>query len=431
MVASISSLDLLLSGMRDRYVCIAQEKDSYAQFATANLPAEHMVLVSDAGEDFSDDAVIQSAMLSDILLRKGMNAFLPSCFTSESINTWAQEHGVTVIAPDPLLQEQLEEKLFFNDVLHREAIPVPESYVLRTNTDVRESLPFPGVLQVPKSWGGLGTYFVDSYEQLQGIFRQEKPVFPLLYRAFVQGHALGVTLLIGGSKTAFSSVRSQLFVPASDGPPLFLGTQWVMRRSLPMKALQQLEQALEQLAGALRALGFRGMANVDCVLTEDEAFLIECNPRQSLCTCQLAQHPELLHGLDAMEEYIACFTRGDISTHAPSIPDTDFEGCVLDLDRYGRVFAGRRIAQPWSVGIYDPMSESEGPSSLRLADLRQEDALIVHTVKVGTILDATTNLGVVLLAQPVADTGSGGILLKKEGRCLLDFVSQLIERSLA
>ncbi len=430
MIASISSLDLLLSPLRERYLCITQHGTSYAKLAAANLPAANMVEVPHEGE-FSDETVIQSEEFSEKLLGKGMTAFLPSCFTSTRTNAWAQARNVTVIAPDPFLQEQLEDKLYFNEILHRYDVSVPESHVLRTAADVDENLPFPGVLQVPKSWGGLGTYFVDSHEELQNVFRQAKPTFPLLYRAFVEGFSLGVTMLIGESKSMFSSTRSQLFIPAAEGPPLFLGTQWVPRSALPPKAVKKLEAMLKKITAALRGLGFRGMANVDCVLTADEAYTIECNPRQSLCTCQMVRHPELLHGFDAMEEYIHCFTEGDVSTNKLTIPDTDFAGCVLDLDRYGREFEGRTVATPWDVGLYDIQSDSKKPCSILLSDAAEGSILLVHTVTAGTLMYVATDLGVALTGVPVAAAEPGKTKLLKESDKIFDFLAGLVRSSLA
>ncbi|MBU0767328.1 ATP-grasp domain-containing protein [Patescibacteria group bacterium] len=428
MIASITSLDLLLSNMRERYCCIAQEGSPYAQFASANLIPNQMILVTDS-EKISDDSLISSNEISDELVQKGMKAFLPSCFTSSILEDWSHKNRITIIAPNSNLQKQLEDKIFFDDVLHNNNISVPTSRVLRSNKDIDNTLPFPGVLQVPDSWGGLGTYFIESLDHLQNIFSEKKLSFPLLYRAFIVGQALGVTILVGESNTMFSALRSQLFIPAPDDPPYFIGTQWIPKNTISAKAIITLERSLSQLADAIRTLGFRGMANVDCILTDDNTFIIECNPRQSLCTCQIAQHSQLMHGYDLMEEYVRCFTEGDITAHLPSIPDTDFEGCVLDLDQFGRRFEGRKIKNPWGVGLYNKREGNE-PFSLLLADAKDEDILIVHTIQANTLLDATSNLGLVLTEFPIANVQSGKTALMPQGESLLDFVSQIIESSL-
>ncbi|MBU1910824.1 ATP-grasp domain-containing protein [Patescibacteria group bacterium] len=428
MIASITSLDLLLSGLRDRYCCIAQEGSPYAKFAGANLTTDQVILTSNKGE-LSDETIISSTNISDELVLKGVNAFLPSCFTSGTLENWSQKMGITIVAPNSNLQKQLEDKVIFNDVLHKNNISVPVSHVLRSNDDVVNTLPFTGVLQVPDSWGGLGTYFIDSKEHLSNVISENSLPFPLLYREFITGRALGVTILVGESNTMFSALRSQLFIPAQDDPPYFIGTQWIPKSSISAKAIISLERSLSQIADAIRALGFVGMANVDCIVEGDDVFIVECNPRQSICTCQIAQHPNLLNGYDLMEEYVRCFMEGDCSGDISFIPDTDFEGCVLDLDQFGRRFSGRRINKPWDVGIYNPNVDGN-PYSLDLSNLKAEDLLIVHTIQKNTLLNLTSNLGVVLSDLPVADILSDKIVINSRGESILDFVSKLVESCL-
>ena len=408
LIASITSLDLLLSSLRERYCCIAQEDSPYAQFAETNLSPDQMILISDS-EELSDDYLISSVTISDDLVRKGVNAFLPSCFTSSTLEN---------------LQQKLEDKIFFDVLLRSCDCSVPPGRVLSSLSDIDSALPFPGVLQIPESWGGLGTYRVSTQKELTETIKKNLLGFPLLYRAWISGVPVGVTVIIGETDSIFSALRVQLFLKQPGERDLFLGVQWIARHQLPPIALQALERELGRLVTALQKESFQGYANIDCVLTERNAYIVECNPRQSLCTCQLTQRLELCHGLDALEEFVRCFTDGNPSTSIRRIPDTDYQGTVIDGDQFGRRFAGRILKSVWECGCYDAGMMNFRTRSID--DAQETDVLLSHTIQPQTLLDPTSDLGVTLADFPIAHVSSGETTLTPKGKILLDNLEKLV-----
>lgn len=429
-VASLASLDLLLSHAREQYCCIAATGSPFASFARANLPQEQVIEI-EAEEELEDTLLVASPDLGQTLKEKGVHAFLPFCHVSKTLASWTQKHGLALIAPDPEIQQSLENKIYFDAFLRSHSLPVPDGRVLVSEEDIDHTLPFPGVLQVPASWGGLGTFFIASADQLRETIAKQMLSYPLLFRSFVPGIPVGMTMLIGEHRTVFSALRSQLFAPSKEPPALFLGVQWLANASIPARALSAAERAARMLSAELRALGFRGMANIDLILTKDQAFIIECNPRPSLCTCQLTQERELFHGLDFSKECLACFFEGDPSRDHMHIPESDFTGCVLDLDHIARTFAGRRIARLWEVGLYAQDTHGLHFATHDLSGASRDHVLVFHIMHPGTVLGPDTYMGIAMSSRPLADVTPQATNVTAEGKTLLRHLSGLITDHLA
>ncbi|MEI8229557.1 MAG: hypothetical protein WCG83_00280 [Candidatus Peregrinibacteria bacterium] len=278
-----------------------------------------------------EEEVLLHPKTTELLHQKDIQAIWLNDWSSPTLEEWAKTNHFTLLCNAFRDQERLENKLSFDALARKHALPVPDGCTVKTIEEARNSGLFPGVLQKPESFGAMGTYFVGNPKALDAL----ENVFdgtPLLLRKFEKGLPIGITVLVGPNRSLFSALRVQLnWIDSSEGN-VHYGVQWLPRSLLPSGAVVALEQMLHRTVTALRSEGFQGLLSFDCLMTASQTLLIECNPRHSGATLQLSAHPELLHGLDYAEQCIRVFSHDDPAIDAPTIPETIFEGTSIDLD---------------------------------------------------------------------------------------------------
>lgn len=286
--------------------------------------------------------VLRDSDVARVLQRRGISALLLSSSFTLEVRDWAQRHGVRILAADYEDQERLENKLWFDRFLARHQIPRPESAVVVAGEHSALSVlsdAGPVVVQRADSMGGEGTYFLTSLSEWPKVAGD----LPLprgercLARRFVSGRPLGISVFVAPGLVALSAVRLQCYYPRHGGEDrrLFAGVQWLPAKSLAPHLCGRINAVFQRLGTLLYRRKYFGFANFDFLAdSEDQVWVIECNPRMSAATPQLLAQPELSGGVSLGRKLLEGFARPRRWPRAfasSPLPMTDYAGATLDI----------------------------------------------------------------------------------------------------
>ncbi len=371
----------------------------------------------------NDDGMLRHSDLGSALLRSGAGAFLPSYRASALQERWGARAGLRILSPPYALQRALEDKVRFQALLEAHGLPAPRALVLTAAAQIPRLPGFPLVCQRPRSEGMEGTHLVASPRQLHAQLEGGALRLPLLCREFVRGQAQGVTLVVGAREHLLSAARVQIRRLDHRAQDL-AGVQWLPSAALTPRARRNLARAMAGLGEALRQAGFLGAASVDYMLRGDEVLLIECNPRFSSATPQLAQHPGLLHGLDLVAQHLRAVRGQRLGAHRPGLPPTRFEGTYLDFGDWAAQTlraAGRRLVRALPrLGVHDLGGGRLRYVSPDVAQLRGPWRLLYHcSSPPGRRLNRKTDLGSLFTNFPLFAPQRAHAALTPAGAALL------------
>jgi hypothetical protein len=424
-LACHENLECLLSGSRRRLMhAISNEAAAFPLFRDS-LPADRLIPFSPTRRMrpfLNDDHVIRHSDLTERLTRSGATAFLPSYRSSRFLERWGREAGLDLLSPGFQLQRTLEDKIRFHGLLERHGLPAPAGGVLATPDGVGE-LRFPLVCQTAAGEGMEGTFLVGSRRQLRARIETRALRLPILCREFIRGTPMGITIVVGARKLILSAVRVQcrrLHHREQD----LAGVQWIARGGLSSPQRRTIERTMESLGAALQQVGFRGAANVDFMLSGDAIYVIECNPRFSSSTPQLAASPELLHGLDFVAEYLRAVRGRPLRASRPALPDSSQEGAYVDVSDLAVALmkaAGRRVVREMPpIGVYELTGDRLRFVSTDVSDLRGGQRLLYHySTPAGTPVGARSDLGSVMTRFPVFSFKGRRSALTRSGKALM------------
>lgn len=420
---------LLSAGRADLLHAVSAQAVALPMFQ-ASLPAGRLILFH-PGRKFrpflNDDAVLRHSDLGPRLIRAGAVGFLPSYRSSRFLERWGQEAGLHILSPRHSLQRALEDKLRFDQLLTRHAIPAPEGGTLSSADQIGRLPAFPLVCQVPSSEGMEGTLLVPSRRQLLALLRAQKLKLPLLCRRFVQGVVLGMTIVVGERELILSAARHQCRRLRHREVDL-AGVQWARSDSFSATQRDNMARVMSALGDALRQAGLRGTVNVDFILAGDDVLLIECNPRFSSSTPQLSGTPSLLHGLDFVAEHLRAVRGRPLSAHRPTLPRSTFEGAYVDFSEWAMSVmrsAHRRIvaAMP-GVGVHEMVRDLLRFRSPDVAELQGDQRLLFHySSPPDTPLGPRTDHGSLFTCFPIFSFRAGRSALTRRGQTLMRLLS--------
>ena len=287
----------------------------------------------------STESLLLGGNIHEVLRSRGINRLLLSSACQTSMQAWADEHGIHLLAARLEHQRKLENKLWFDRFLRQAGFPCPPGEALTIGRPLPAELRGPMVLQLPDSLGGEGTYYLSRAEELPAIVAKARLASgaKCLVRQFQPGTPYGITIFVAPGLIALSAVRRQCYYPAAanSGRLRFAGVQWTAREELSVKARRAIDRVLLRLGAELYRLRYFGVANVDFLLdSRDRVWLIECNPRMSAATPQLFAHPELYGNLPLGEVFLQGFAarrRYPPKHQGFGLPRSHFRGATLDV----------------------------------------------------------------------------------------------------
>ncbi|MCB0353551.1 MAG: ATP-grasp domain-containing protein [Bdellovibrionales bacterium] len=333
-IAAFENLESLLSEDRDSVLHFVSSRSPFATLIRANVSEENIRSLDLSEREplfFNDRDILLSNPEILRSMKKEADAVLLGNRSSRELEKIIAELDLSLVSVKADVREQFEDKCFFHDFLLRKGLPCPRGSIIAELSQLSQEEFYPGVLQVSQSQSGVGTYFVGSPDESERLVTENELEFPLLLRKFVHGAPYGVTVLCGHGQVLVSAVRRQCSLRIANRE-IFCGVQWIPKSDLSLSEASLLERAVIQLGGALRDEGFLGVANVDFMLTEEGPLFLECNPRLSGATWQLAQEPALFHGLSFLKEYSSVFLSSGPSCSRLHLPESSFRGSTFDFD---------------------------------------------------------------------------------------------------
>lgn len=287
----------------------------------------------------STESLLLGGNIHNLLRSCGIKRLLLSSACQPSMQAWADEHGIRLLAARLEHQRRLENKIWFDRFLRRIGLPRPPGGAFTVGHKLPVGLGGRLVLQFPDSLGGEGTYFLNRPDDLPAIIARAKLTAGTrcLVRQFQPGVPLGITIFIAPGLIAVSAMRRQCYYPAAANAERkrFAGVQWLARDEISAKARRTIDRTMLRLGSELYRMRYFGVANVDLLLdSRDRVWLIECNPRMSAATPQLFAHPELCGMLPLGELFLQGFAGRRRYVPEPKrhgLPKSEFRGATLDV----------------------------------------------------------------------------------------------------
>jgi len=335
-IASVDGLECLFARSKNfKHLCLIPRNAQSESFIEDFKPySSSKNLHSKKNIEFlvNDELIVRQTNLTETLKTEGINMFFLAHRSSQYIENWAKKNKITLIRTEWKLQKNFEDKIFFQKFLDKYSIPSPTTYILNSKKDFSKVKNFPAVIQFPYVNPPLPATFLRGVSDLKEFLNRKEIKFPLICREYVNGKPLGVSILLGEKKMVFSSLRLQCFADKKDPFSEFLGIQWVSYKRFKKTEMENLNRVVLALAKALQKEKFTGVANVDLISNDNGVYVLECNPRMSSATPCLALERQLVHGINFTEEFVNSLTKGELNFDYPKIPETTFEGTLIEFD---------------------------------------------------------------------------------------------------
>jgi predicted ATP-grasp superfamily ATP-dependent carboligase len=195
----------------------------------------------------------------------------------ERLAAQAERRGVALLGPSAAAIRRASDKAALHRRLVRRRVPHPETRVVTTHAAARAAaaaMGFPLVVKPPRGAGCDGVGLVRSARELDPVLgdaRRAAASGPLLLQRYVPGVAASVSLLVTRGRAAVLSVNAQSMRTARAFT--YRGGATPLDHPLAARARVVARRVCRVLPG------LKGYVGVDMVLSRDEAWVIEVNPR--------------------------------------------------------------------------------------------------------------------------------------------------------
>lgn len=441
-IAFNRNLEFLFSPTRQRYYVIDLSGSPTEEVTRANFPAERIInpkLLAEKSPEENLELVfrgnerdlLQQTDLRRLLRENQIEAFIPNTYSTPYLEGWAKRNHIRLACTPFRFQSKFENKIFFERFLRKHELPVPRSWILESIYDTYHVNTFPVVLQLPDSLGSEGTFVINSWDELMCFTSAgRKANFPFLCREFVKDAIpIGVSVLIGPEKLAFSAIRAQAFFPLPNGRSAYYGIQWLKTSSLNPKAVNRLNESLLKAGRAMQKSEFRGIVAFDLMIQDDSIFFIECNPRTGASSPQIAYRSELIHGLNFTEEYMSIMSGGELSAHKPYIPDSRYEGFTLDTGYLADLLPSGLPLNAMRCGVYSYTSGRLDYLSATIDEFRNDSRVFVyHALPKRATLAPQLFIGFIFTHFPLLELGGNQYKFSEEAKKLLKHLEDILVR---
>lgn len=433
-IIGCESLELLFSKYKNKYYQMCFEKSPIYGFIMANIPKRNLVTLNFDNSKislkslyFDENKILKETDLTKQMKRGKIDGLLPWTHSSIYKEKWAKENEFHLIVSPWKTQKKLENKIFFDNMLTKNELPKPQSWIIKSAKDINLVKKFPAVLQSPNSNGSFGTFFLKNKLGIEKIINMKNLKFPLLCREFINGQPFGVTLLISKEKMIFSAIRLQMFFLNKDGTNRYYGTQWIKKSEFSKEVMSEIESSLVKIGKLLQSQGFHGIANFDFMVRNNKIFFIECNPRLAGPTPQVSHTKELLHNLDFAEEFINAITGQPLSANKSFIPDTKYKGCTIDLDFLKTEWMNLSTKNAQKAGLYKVKNNNLEYISENARDYNKEDSILIcHNLLPNTRITKNSSLGFAFMHKPAAKIHKNSYSFTDDGKKILNTLKWIL-----
>lgn len=222
--------------------------------------------------------------------RGGANRVAFGAQMDEQLQMWAAQNGLHLAMPSIELSRRLGDKLLLPEIAATAGVATPQSIrvqaagsgsIVDTAMLLEQLNANHAVVQLPyNDLAGAGTRYIDDAAELKACLT-EWANHDVKVAQYVSGLRLTASGIVIGANVAVSGFAYQL-VGHDRLTPLWgahCGNQLVNDENLPRDTVRRCYETVRRLGITLANDGFSGMFGVDLVVTNEEAFVIEINPR--------------------------------------------------------------------------------------------------------------------------------------------------------
>jgi predicted ATP-grasp superfamily ATP-dependent carboligase len=208
---------------------------------------------------------------------------------------FAVEKGifVNVVAPDAKLKTALDDKILVRGALSRLGLPVPTSLAVNIARLDYEALVVqlgqPLIVQRPFGSAGIGTFVVDSAEELKSAGEAQKG--SLLVSSYEGATTLNVHGLVtqNGTGVSMPSVQLTGIPELSSSWSSYCGNDYSAIKDLPPEVLLEVQRLTAAVGEWLFGQEYRGIFGIDMVIQDSTVRILEVNPRLQGSTWLLSE----------------------------------------------------------------------------------------------------------------------------------------------
>ncbi len=193
-----------------------------------------------------------------------------------------QANGITVLGTSPEAIAMAEDRRQFDDLLESLNIDRPKGRAVNSFSEaqeIAELVGYPVLVRPSFVLGGRAMEIVFSPDQLQRFYQEaekENPGMPVLVDKYLVGKEAEVDVICDGEDTLTPGIMEHIEragVHSGDSMAVYPPV------SLSLNVQQQL---VERAAKIAKALGVRGLMNIQYVVSpDDQVYVLEVNPRAS------------------------------------------------------------------------------------------------------------------------------------------------------
>jgi len=273
-------LNLTLSN----YYIITNQSDYSKSMAKRH---KNIILVKE--DEQLDTLELLENHLTQSLIKKG--SLILVFKNTKQIEEICAKSGWVLLNPKAELANIVEEKISQVKWLGELAKYLPSHKI-----DICKNIVWQGknfILQFNRSHTGLGTYFIESKEQLEEI-KNKFPEREARITDFIEGPFFTNNNTIWGDKILLGNISYQItgLSPFTDRPFATIGNDWALpQQILSQKQLEQYQKIATDIGQKLQQDGWKGLFGIDTVLNKKtgQIFLIEINARQPASTTYESQ----------------------------------------------------------------------------------------------------------------------------------------------
>jgi len=195
-----------------------------------------------------------------------------------------EQTGIALLNCPPSAIEKVSDKAVFYDFMRKRGLPLPETMMFSVADDLDEikkafrgRLNFPLIFKPSNGVSCFGLSVARNEDQLAGSvekIKRESSSEYFLVQELIIGAAASVSLLsTGNDAVAISLNRQDVTLETSEAPSSYSGGLVPFDNPLQAEAFEAAEKLVKSFPD------LRGYLGVDFVLTENEAVVVEVNPR--------------------------------------------------------------------------------------------------------------------------------------------------------
>lgn len=201
---------------------------------------------------------------------------------------------IRIIAPSVDTKDLIDNKIFTRFSLKEYNLPVPESIKVQNKdldfTNISNLLGVPFVLQTPVGSSGTGTYLVENNCIMEEIKNGGYSKIWLASRYIgeitINVHGL---VLQNSINVSLPSVQVSGVKELSNNWGTYCGSDFLAGQNLCLTIKERIQNLAESVGRWLLDFGYEGIYGVDMILSKENVYIVEVNPRMQGSTWLLSE----------------------------------------------------------------------------------------------------------------------------------------------